>query len=338
MHLLVTGGAGFIGSNLVHFLLSRRPEARVTVLDALTYAGRRENLARWEGDPRFRFLEGSVTDPDAVERAMEGTRACLHLAAETHVDRSIQDGARFVQTNAVGTQVLLDAARRHGLERVVLVGTDEVYGSLPEGSAREGDPLRPSSPYSASKAAADLLALAHFRTYGTPVVLTRCTNNFGPYQYPEKLLPFFLSQALEGRPLPLYGDGLQVRDWLYVEDHCEALALVLDRGAVGEIYNVGAGQERTNLELTRALLELLGRPPDLVRHVEDRPGHDRRYSVDSSRLRALGWTPRHGLPEALERTVAWYRENPDWWESVRRRRGEVQGFFDRQYGSRLGSS
>lgn len=335
MHILVTGGAGFIGSNLVHFLMERRPDCRLTVLDSLTYAGCRENLARWEGDPRFRFVEGGITDPEAVDRAMEGAVACLHLAAETHVDRSIHDGAQFIATNVGGTQVLLDAARRHRLERFVLVSTDEVYGSIAEGSFHEEDSLQPSSPYSASKAGADLLALAHHNTYGTPVVITRCTNNFGPYQYPEKLIPFFLSQALEGRELPVYGDGLQVRDWIYVEDHCAALATVLDRGAVGGIYNVGAGHEVTNLEITRTLLELVGKPSSLVRHVQDRPGHDRRYSVDTARLRALGWAPRHGFREALERTVAWYRDNRPWWEALRRRREEYQRFYDQQYGARL---
>lgn len=335
MHILVTGGAGFIGSNLVHYLLEQRPDWRVTVLDALTYAGCRQNLVRWEGDPRFRFVEGCITDPEAVDLAMEGTRACLHLAAETHVDRSIHDGARFIATNVGGTQVLLDAARNHALSRFVLVSTDEVYGSIPEGSFHESDPLHPSSPYSASKAGADLLALAHHHTYRTPVLVTRCTNNFGPYQYPEKLIPFFLSQALEGRELPVYGDGLQVRDWIYVEDHCEALLQVLEKGVPGQIYNVGAGHEVTNLEITRTLLELLGQPASLVRHVQDRPGHDRRYSVDSTRLRDLGWQPRHGFRQALERTVAWYREHRDWWEDLRRKREEYQKFYEQQYAGRL---
>lgn len=336
MHILVTGGAGFIGSNLVHFLLEHRPDCHLTVLDALTYAGCRQNLARWEGDPRFRFVEGSITDPEAVDQAMEGTQTCLHLAAETHVDRSIHDGAQFIATNVGGTQVLLDGARRHGLERFVLVSTDEVYGSIPEGSFRETDPLCPSSPYSASKAGADLLALAHHHTYGTPVLITRCTNNFGPYQYPEKLIPFFLSQAMQGLELPVYGDGLQVRDWIDVEDHCEALLQVLEKGSPGEIYNVGAGHEVTNLEITHTLLDLLGQPKSLVRHVQDRPGHDRRYSVDTTRLRALGWKPRHEFRQTLERTVDWYRGHQAWWEDLRRKREEYQKFYEQQYAGRLG--
>lgn len=337
MNVLITGGAGFIGSHLVSRILDERPEARVTVLDALTYAGDPASLAHWEGSPRFRVVVGDIADPAAVDSAMAGAEICFHLAAESHVDRSILDGAPFMRTNVVGTQVMLDAARRHGLRRFVHVSTDEVYGDVATGSSVEGDPLRPSSPYAASKAGADMTASAHYRTYGTPVLITRGSNTFGPRQYPEKLVPFFLSRALAGEELPLYGDGLQVRDWLHVEDHCSAILAVGERGEIGSVYNVGAGNERTNLEVARALLALAGRPESLLRHVQDRPGHDRRYSVDSTRLRALGWHPRWDFAAALEGTVRWYEEHSAWWQSVRERQADYREFMRRQYAARLGS-
>lgn len=335
MKVLVTGGAGFIGSHLVHLLMEK--DWHVAVLDALTYAGDRASLARWDGSPRFRLQVGDVADPAAVDAAMEGADTVFHLAAESHVDRSILDGAPFMRTNVVGTQVVLDAARRHGVRRFVHVSTDEVYGDVATGSSVEGDPLRPSSPYAASKAGADLTASAHFRTYGTPVVITRGSNTFGPRQYPEKLVPFFLSRALAGEELPLYGDGLQARDWLHVEDHCSAIVLVGERGEPGGVYNVSAGNEHTNLQVARRLLALAGRPESLLRHVQDRPGHDRRYSVDSARLRALGWTPRWDFAAGLESTVEWYREHSEWWGAVRERQADYREFMRRQYPARLGS-
>lgn len=334
MHLLITGGAGFIGTNLVHYLMERAAVKRLTVLDRLTYAGRRSNLARWEKDPRFRFVEGDVCDASALDGVLPGVEAVLHLAAETHVDRSILDAAEFLRTNVTGTWNLLEGARRHGVRRILHVSTDEVYGEVERGSRREGDPLRPSNPYSASKAGADLLCLAYHRTHGTPIVIARPSNNFGPFQYPEKLIPFFITRALIGEDLPVYGDGLQVRDWLYVTDHCRALELLLARGKAGEVYNVGAGNYRTNLEIARAILRALGRPESRIRHVEDRPGHDRRYSVDTGRLRSLGWRPEADFEEALERTIRWYVDRADWWGEILAERQDYRQYLACQYGAR----
>ncbi len=317
-HVLVTGGAGFIGSNFIHYLLEHRP-CRVTNLDVLTYAGNLENLGDVEHHPRYRFVRGDIADPAAVEAALEGgVDAIVNFAAESHVDRSIQDPGVFLRTNVLGTQVLLDAARRQKVKRFLQVSTDEVYGSLgPTGCFTEETPLDPSSPYSASKAAADLLALACHRTYSLPVLVTRCSNNYGSYQYPEKLIPFFLTRALADQPLPLYGDGLNVRDWIYVEDHCRAVDLVLHAGRPGRVYNVGANAERTNLEITRLVLRELEKPESLISFVADRPGHDRRYAIDSSRLRReLGWRPHHTFEEGIRRTIAWYLANEGWWRKL----------------------
>ena len=318
MHVLVTGGAGFIGSTLVGQLL-RSGDHRVTVLDALTYAGVRSNLAEFDDDPRFRFVRGDVCDRDAVEAALEGCDAVAHLAAESHVDRSLLDPDVFVRTNCLGTNVVCDLAARAGVERFLHVSTDEVYGSIEVGSFSESDMLRPRSPYAASKAASDQIAVAYHETHDLPVVLTRSTNQFGPRQFPEKLVPLFVTNLILGERVPLYGDGLNVRDWMYVSDNCDALRLVLERGQVGSVYNVGAGNELTNVQVTDALLGLLGADDSAVERVEDRLGHDRRYSVTTERIRALGWRPAHRFEDALAETVEFYRSHPDWWEPLRAR-------------------
>jgi dTDP-glucose 4,6-dehydratase len=315
VRLFVTGGAGFIGSNYARHVLSRTDD-HVTVFDALTYAGNRANLADLEDDARFAFVHGDICDRGAVRAAMAGHDAVVHFAAESHVDRSLLDPDVFVRTNCSGTNVLCDVAVELGVERFLHVSTDEVYGSIEEGSFVETDPLSPSSPYSASKAGSDLLALAHHETHGLPVVVTRSSNQYGPYQFPEKLIPFFVTNLLEGRHVPLYGDGLNVRDWLFVLDNCSALDLVLRTGAVGEVYNVGGGNERTNREVTEALLALLGLDGSWIDMVADRPGHDRRYSIRSDKVHALGWAPSTPFEDGLERTVAFYRDRRDWWEPL----------------------
>lgn len=334
--LLVTGGAGFIGSAFVRRVLARHATVRVTVLDKLTYAGNRANLAEVEGDPRFSFVHGDIADPELVDRLAADVEAIVNFAAESHVDRSIEEPDAFIRTDVYGTFVLLEAARRHAHRRYLQISTDEVYGHVPEGSSSESDPLRPRSPYSASKSGGDLLVGAYHATYGLPTLLTRASNNFGPFQYPEKVIPLFITNAIDAEPLPLYGDGLQIRDWLYVDDHCDALEAVLVRGEPGETYNVGGGNELTNIELTRAILELLDRPMSLVRSVPDRPGHDRRYSVDCSKLRGLGWQPSQAFEDALALTVRWYIEREDWWRPLKS--GEYLDYYRRQYGDRLAAS
>jgi dTDP-glucose 4,6-dehydratase len=333
MHLLVTGAAGFIGRNFVKHVFASHPTYRVTVLDKLTYAGRPENLAEFEGDPRYRFVRGDIADSEAVERAVDGVDAIVSFAAETHVDRSLAAPDAFILTDVYGVYVLLEAVRRHKLSRVLLVSTDEVYGSVERGSSSEGDRLEPRSPYSASKAGGELLARAYFSSYGVPVLVTRGSNTFGPYQYPEKLLPLFVTNAIDDLPLPLYGDGLNVRDWLHVEDHCRAIDQVLHEGIAGEIYNVGGGNEQTNLWMTRRILELLGKPERLIRYVADRPGHDRRYSLDTSKVRELGWRPQLEFDSALAETVRWYSEHEAWWRPIKS--GEWAQYYQQQYAERL---
>ena len=323
MQVLVTGGAGFIGSHYVRSLLSGALDGpapdSVVVLDALTYAGNRANLDPVAGDPRLEFVHGDITDADAVEAVMSRVDHVVHFAAESHVDRSIQGAASFVVTNVVGTQVLLDAARRHGVHRFVHVSTDEVYGSIPEGSWPETHPLAPNSPYSASKASSDLLARAYFRTHGLPVVVTRCSNNYGPYQFPEKVVPLFVTNLLDGLPVPLYGEGRNVRDWLHVDDHCRGIHLVLAGGRPGEVYNIGGGTELTNRELTERLLAAVGADWSSVRQVADRKGHDLRYSVDITKIHdELGYEPRVPFDRGVQDTVAWYRGHRAWWEPLRR--------------------
>jgi dTDP-glucose 4,6-dehydratase len=317
MRVLVTGGAGFIGSNLVRYALEVDPDVHVTTLDALTYAGNLASLRDLDEHPRHRFVHGDVCDAALVDRLVADVDAVVHLAAESHVDRSIDGPAAFLRTNVDGSGVVFDAARRHEVERVLFTSTDEVYGSVAApGRFHEDDPLRPSSPYSASKAAADLLAHAYQVTYGFPITVTRTTNNLGPYHHPEKVVPRFITTLLDGGRVPLYGDGGNVREWTYVHDNVAAQWLVLTEGVPGEVYNVGSGEERSNLELTHALLDRLGADPSAIEHVPDRPGHDRRYAVDSSKVRALGWAPTVSFEEALDRTVTWYREHPGWWRPL----------------------
>jgi dTDP-glucose 4,6-dehydratase len=320
MQILVTGGAGFIGSNFIRYLLARDRECRIVNLDKLTYAGNLENLSEVEGHPRYRFVKGSICDGLLVDELLgAGVDAVVNFAAESHVDRSIQDARAFVETNVLGTQVLLDGCRRHRIPRMIQISTDEVYGSLgPSGRFTEQSPLAPNSPYAASKAAADLLAAAYRHTYRLPVIVTRSCNNYGPYQFPEKLISLFITNALDGQPLPLYGDGLHVRDWLHVEDHCEALVRILRRGRDGECYNIGGQCERTNLDVARAILAALDLPETLIVHVRDRPGHDRRYAIDASKLRReLNWEPRHTFEAGLAETVRWYREHQAWWRRLK---------------------
>jgi dTDP-glucose 4,6-dehydratase len=331
--LLVTGGCGFIGSNFIRHLLTSRPDVSIVNLDCLTYAGNLANLADLADHPRYRFLRGDVTDPDAVRRAIrQGVRAIVHFAAETHVDRSIHDSSAFVRTNVLGTQVLLDAARELGVERFVHVSTDEVYGSLgPTGAFTETSSLAPSSPYAASKAAADLLVLSAARTFAQPVIVTRCSNNYGPYQFPEKLIPLFIKNLLAGQSVPVYGDGQQIRDWIHVRDHCTALEMVLRKGRAGEVYNIGGRCEKSNLALTYLLLDLLDRPRSLIRHVADRPGHDRRYAIDCTKIEnELGWRPTISFERGLRETIAWYRGNGSWVRAVCT--GDYRRYYQRQYG------
>jgi dTDP-glucose 4,6-dehydratase len=316
VRLFVTGGAGFIGSNYVRHVLASTDD-EVTVFDALTYAGNLASLRDLEGDSRYHFVKGDITDRTAVLEAMAGHEAVVHFAAESHVDRSIVSPDEFVRTNCDGTNVIMDTARHVEVERVLHISTDEVYGSIADGSFRESDPLGPRSPYSASKAGSDLIALSYFSTYGLPVLITRSSNNFGPYQYPEKVIPLFVTNLLDGEKVPLYGDGMNVRDWCYVEDNCAAIDLVLRTGAVGEIYNVGAGNEVPNRALTSKILGLLRLDESMIQPVDDRLGHDRRYSIDATKVRALGWRPARQLDEALAATVEWYRDNRWWWEPLK---------------------
>jgi dTDP-glucose 4,6-dehydratase len=332
--LLVTGGCGFIGSNFVRHILGADPGVSVVNLDALTYAGNLGNLADLADDPRCRFVRGDITDAPAVRAAMRGVQGVIHFAAESHVDRSIQDSGPFVRTNVLGTQVLLDAARAEQVERFVHVSTDEVYGTLgPTGAFTEETPLAPNSPYAASKAGSDLLVRSFVHTFGLPALITRCSNNYGPYQFPEKLLPLFITNLMRDEPVPVYGDGQQVRDWIHVRDHCAAIERVWRSGRPGEVYNIGGRSERANLDLTYLLLDLLGKPRTLIRHVTDRPGHDRRYAIDCSKIeRELGWRPQIRLEDGLRETIRWYQENPDWVAQVRS--GEYQRYYERQYGQR----
>jgi len=336
MNVLVTGGCGFIGTNLVRLLLRERPGWRVVNLDKLTYAGNAESLADLEGHDRYRFVRGDVANGELVGEILRSERieAVMHLAAESHVDRSILAPAVFIETNVRGTQVLLEAARELGVARFLHVSTDEVYGSLgPTGAFTEETPLAPSSPYSASKAASDLLALAYARTFQLPVVVTRCSNNYGPYQFPEKLIPLMIANALRDLPLPVYGDGMNVRDWIHVEDHCRGLLLALEKGRAGEVYNFGARSERHNIHIVKQVLALLGKPESLVQHVRDRPGHDRRYAIDPRKAEGeLSWAPRHRFEEALEATVRWYVEQRAWWERILT--GEYLRYYEKQYGGR----
>jgi dTDP-glucose 4,6-dehydratase len=336
MRLLVCGGAGFIGSNFVRLRLLEHGD-EITVLDKLTYAGREENFAGIAEHPSFRFVRGAIEDADAVAHAIDAAtpEAIVNFAAETHVDRSIAEPDAFVTTHALGTYVLLEAARQHQL-RYLQVSTDEVYGSIDEGTFTEGSPLRPSSPYSATKTGADLLVQSYFHTYGLPALICRGSNNYGPYQYPEKLIPLMILNALHGDGLPVYGDGQQVRNWIHVLDFARAIAHVLAHGVPGEVYNAGGPDECVNLDVVNRIIELTGADPALIQHVTDRPGHDRRYSLSSAKVRALGWEPRVRFAEGLAETVAWYRENAWWWEPIRS--GDYREYYQRQYGLGLAES
>ena len=339
-NLLVTGGAGFIGSNFSRYMLEHYPDYGVVVYDKLTYAGNLDNLkdvvARF-GD-RYAFIHADICDAEAVDAAMQGHAidTIVNFAAHTHVDRSIMDPDAFIMTDVYGTYVLLEAARKHQIERFHQISTDEVYGHVPEGASKETDPVAPRSPYAASKASADLMVNAYRVTYGLPVTLTRGANNIGPYQYPEKVVPLFVTNAIDDQPLPLYGDGLQVRDYQYVLDHCEAIDLVLHKGRPGEIYNVGTGTEMHNIDMTHLVLGLLGKPKSLIRHVQDRPGHDRRYALDVTKIRGLGWEPAHSCEEAIAATVRWYVNNEWWWRKIKT--GEYLEYYRRQYAERLARS
>jgi dTDP-glucose 4,6-dehydratase len=337
MKVFVTGGAGFIGSNFVRRLLQGEGGYGIVNFDALTYAGNIKNLDDVMDNPNHSFIKGNICDATAVDAAMEGADAVVHLAAESHVDRSIENASEFLQTNVIGTGVLLDAARKHKISKFVHVSTDEVYGSIAEGAFTERSPVQPNSPYSASKASSDFLALSYYTTYGLGVIVTRCSNNFGPYQFPEKLIPLFITNADADKELPLYGDGQNVRDWIYVDDHSEALRLVLEDGEPGEVYNIGGGNERTNLEITGKVLKALGKPESLIRFIEDRPGHDRRYAIDSSKIsKEIGWKPSHSFDAALESTIAWYLSNREWWLDIKS--GRYADFYDKLYSERLSRS
>lgn len=337
MKILITGGAGFIGSNFVHYMVKRYPDYTLINLDKLTYAGNLENLKSVENAPNYRFLKGDILDRELLKPVFqEGLDAVINFAAESHVDRSILEPDVFVKTNVLGTQVLLDLAKEYGVRKFVQISTDEVYGTLgDEGLFTETTPLAPNSPYSSSKAGADLLVRAYHETFGLHVNITRCSNNYGPYQFPEKLIPLMIKNALEGRPLPIYGDGSNVRDWLHVEDHCSAIDLVLHRGVSGEVYNIGGNNERTNLQIVRRILELLNKPDSLIRFVEDRPGHDKRYAIDATKIRKeLGWVPKYTFDVGIEQTIEWYLEHRDWWERIVS--GQYQEYYEKQYAGRIG--
>lgn len=331
MRLIVTGGAGFIGSHFTDQRLRRHPRDLVVVLDKLTYAGNPANLAEARKHPNFRFVKGDICDAAVVKRTIQRYKieTIVNFAAETHVDRSILKPDDFARTDVLGTQVLLEAVRRYRLKRYLQISTDEVYGSIDKGLFRETDPIKPSSPYSASKAGGDLLVLAYRHTYGLPLLLARSSNNFGPRQYPEKLIPLFITNALDDQPLPLYGDGLNTRDWIYVEDNCSALDVVLEKGRLGETYNVGGGNLRTNREITHAILKTLGKPETLIRPVPDRLGHDRRYALNSRKVMTLGWKPEWSFAKAMQHTIRWYQENERWWRPLKS--GEYLRYYKQQY-------
>lgn len=339
-NILVTGGAGFIGGNFIHYLLHTRPDCRIVCLDALTYAGNLETLESVLDNPRLRFVHGDITDREAVYCLFEeeGFDTAVNFAAESHVDRSINTPEIFLKTNILGTQVLLDACNQFKTKRFHQVSTDEVYGDLPLDRPdlffTEETPLHTSSPYSASKASADLLVMAYYRTYGTPVTISRCSNNYGPYHFPEKLIPLMILNTLEDKPLPVYGDGKNVRDWLYVEDHCRAIERILENGRVGEIYNVGGHNEKQNIEVVKTILHTLGKSEELITFVRDRPGHDRRYAIDPSKIhQELGWLPQTSFDDGIRKTVDWYLKHRTWWEHIRS--GDYRGYYEKQYGMKL---
>ncbi|MEK4286302.1 MULTISPECIES: dTDP-glucose 4,6-dehydratase [Paenibacillus] len=339
MKLLVTGGAGFIGSNFVLYMLQQHPDYQIVNVDALTYAGNLENLKSIENHPNYTFVKADITDVTAMDELIsQGVDVVVNFAAESHVDRSILEPEVFVKTNVLGTQVLLDAAKKYSITKFVQVSTDEVYGSLgATGLFTEETPLAPNSPYSASKAGGDLLVRAYHETFGLPVNITRCSNNYGPYQFPEKLIPLMISRALADQALPVYGDGMNIRDWLYVEDHCSAIDLVIHKGVNGEVYNIGGNNERTNVHIVNTVLQELGKPNSLITYVQDRPGHDRRYGIDPTKImNELGWKPKHTFETGIKETIQWYLNNREWWTRIQS--GEYQKYAEQQYGDRLGDS
>ncbi|MDH7489080.1 MAG: dTDP-glucose 4,6-dehydratase [Anaerolineae bacterium] len=333
--LMITGGAGFIGSNFVHYVLEHHPDYHVVVYDKLTYAGNLDNLRDLEGNPRYAFVRGDICDAALVEQTVREYKidTIVNFAAETHVDRSLMEPGSFIQTDVYGTYVLLEAARKFGLERFHQVSTDEVYGEVLDGASVETDPLAPRSPYSASKAGGEHMVHAYFVSFGVPATITRGSNNIGPYQYPEKAVPLFITNAIDNLPLPVYGDGTQMRDYQYVWDHCEGIDVVLHNGVPGEVYNLGTGVETRNIDMARLVLRLLGKPESLIQHVADRPGHDRRYALNCDKIKALGWQSRHTFEQALGKTVRWYVDNEWWWRKLKT--GEYLEYYKRQYGERL---
>lgn len=335
MKLLVAGGAGFIGSNFIRYLLANYPDYEIINFDKLTYAGNLANLAEVANDPRYSFIKGDICDQKAVEEAMAKlgcSDLVVNFAAETHVDRSIVSAGSFVQTDIFGTYVLLEAVKKFKISRYLHISTDEVYGSIKRGSFNEQSNLSPNSPYASSKAGGDLLVRAYYKTFGLPVIITRSSNNYGPYQYPEKIIPLFITNALEGKKLPLYGDGKNVRDWLYVEDNCSAIDLVLKKGGLGEVYNIGGGNERPNIEITKFILKELNLSDDYIDYIKDRPGHDRRYSIECKKVAKLGWRPRMTLEKGLEKTIAWYQQNREWWQKIKEKQVEYREFEKQWYG------
>ena len=332
MKLLITGGAGFIGSHFIRYISTTYPHYEIINLDKLTYAGNLENLDEMKGRPHYRFVQGDIGDAALVNDLAKEVDVIVNFAAETHVDRSIMEPGAFIQTDIFGTYVLMEAARQFHHSRYIQISTDEVYGSIATGAFTEEAPLTPTSPYAASKASGDLLVLSYIRTYGFPAMITRCSNNYGPNQYPEKVIPLFTTNAIEDRPLPLYGDGKQVRDWIYVLDHCAAIDRVLHQGKTGQVYNISGGKECTNIDMARLILDELGKPESLIQFVEDRPGHDRRYAVSDIKLQGLGELPRHSFEEALRSTVRWYKNNPAWWQKIKS--GAFQEYYKQHYAHR----
>ena len=332
--LLVTGGAGFIGSNFIHFMLNNHPDCKIINLDKLTYAGNLDNLKDVEEDPRYEFIHGDIRDKELVQNIYKKVHGVVHLAAETHVDRSIMDAGKFVLTDVYGSFVLFEALRNSDLEFFIHVSTDEVYGSRDQEFFSEEDPLNPSSPYAASKAGADRLAFSYTVTYDLPIIILRPSNNYGPFQYPEKFIPLFVTNALEGKPLPLYGKGTNVRDWLYVEDNCRAIDMVMRNGKLGEVYNIGANNEVKNIDIANRIVNLLDKPESLIKFVTDRLGHDKRYALNCEKIHALGWKPERDFEEALAFTVRWYRENPEWWHKIKEKSKEFQEFYAKYYANR----
>ncbi|MGC9048628.1 MAG: dTDP-glucose 4,6-dehydratase [Patescibacteria group bacterium] len=331
MKLLITGGAGFIGSNFISYILKKYPNDRIINLDKLTYCGNLGNLRAVEKNPCYKFIKGDICDNKLVDNLISQERpdAIINFAAQTHVDRSILDPFEFVRTNILGVHILLEAVKKYRVKKYVQISTDEVYGSITRGKFRETDNLNPSSPYAATKASADLLALSYFKTFNLPVLITRSSNNYGPYQYPEKLIPLFITNLLENKKVPLYGTGRNVRDWLYVLDNCSAIDLVLRKGKIGEIYNIGGDREKENIEIAKVILKILGKTEEWIEYVKDRPAHDFRYALDSSKIKKLGWRPKYKFEEAIEKTIKWYKENQDWWKKIKS--GEYLKYYKKQY-------